>query len=99
MSIKFQVTESRDRSTSPLPNIQRALFKSDAKKATTSRKRSSRPSLEDDLRKASSSPLLGPENDKENELVPSRLSSKVSKSSISSPSMVEANRRSSRPSL
>jgi len=97
MSIKFQVTESRDRSTSPLPNIQRALFKSEAKKATTvqpSRKRSSRPSLEDDLRKASSSPLLGPENDKENELVPSRLSSKVSKSSISSPSMVEAGRRS-----
>eukprot|EP00092_Neocalanus_flemingeri_P041338 GFUD01045012.1.p1 GENE.GFUD01045012.1~~GFUD01045012.1.p1 ORF type:complete len:496 (+),score=109.92 GFUD01045012.1:65-1552(+) len=75
------------RSTSPLPNIQKALFQSCAPAVNKpTRKRSSRPSLEDDLKKASSSPLLGPDQDQENMFVPRRLSSKVSKSSCTSPS-------------
>jgi len=76
-----------ERSTSPIPNIQRALFKFEAPTASkSSRKRSSRPSLDDDLKKASSSPLLGPDHDKENFSVPRRMSRKVSKPSCSSPS-------------
>jgi len=84
---KSKVKMERDRSTSPLPNVHRALFKVEAATVSKStRKRSSRPSLEDDLKKVSSSPLLRPDQDKENFFVPRRLSSKVSKSSCPSPS-------------
>lgn len=61
----------RERSPSPVPNIQKALFKiepnmkSKEDKSCT-RKRSSRPSLEDDIKKVSNSPLLGPDDEKEN---------------------------------
>ena len=78
-----------ERSTSPIPNIQRALFKFEAPIAgKPNRKRSSRPSLDDDLKKASSSPLLGPDHDKENFSVPRRMSRKVFKSSCSSPTLI-----------
>ena len=88
---KSKVKMERDRSTSPLPNVHRALFKVEAATISKStRKRSSRPSLEDDLKKVSSSPLLRPDQDKENFFVPRRLSSKVSKSSCPSPSPNES---------
>ena len=51
-----------------MPDIQRALFKFEVttNMSNPSKKRSSRPSLEDDLKKISSSPLLGADYDKEN---------------------------------
>merc|ERR1712002_51612 len=71
-----------ERSTSPMPDIQRALFKFEVTNVSKlNKKRSSRPSLEDDLKKISSSPLLGADYDKENSPGNSILASKVQKSS------------------
>merc|ERR1711942_432413 len=72
-----------ERSTSPMPDIQRALFKFEVTTNVNkpSKKRSSRPSLEDDLKKISSSPLLGADHDKENSPGGSMLAPKVQKSS------------------
>ena len=66
-----------------MPDIQRALFKFEVTTNVSkpSKKRSSRPSLEDDLKKISSSPLLGADYDKENSPGGSILASKVQKSS------------------
>jgi len=71
-----------ERSISPMPDIHRALFKYEVtNQSKTGKKRSSRPSLEDDLKKVSSSPLLGADHDKENSPRGSMLASKVRKSS------------------
>eukprot|EP00091_Calanus_sinicus_P008076 TRINITY_DN19607_c0_g1_i1.p1 TRINITY_DN19607_c0_g1~~TRINITY_DN19607_c0_g1_i1.p1 ORF type:complete len:109 (+),score=4.30 TRINITY_DN19607_c0_g1_i1:58-384(+) len=77
-----------ERSTSPYPNIQRTLFQLEAppNDSKSNRKRSSRPRLQDDLKKASTSALLGPDHDKENLSIARRFSRKVSKSGCSSPS-------------
>merc|ERR1711936_1511331 len=72
-----------ERSTSPMPDIQRALFKYEViNMSKQGKKRSSRPSLEDDLKKVSSSPLLGADHDKENTPISSMLAFKVRKSNL-----------------
>jgi len=74
-----------ERSTSPMPNIQKALFKfevTEVPKKPPNKKRTSRPSLEDDLKKVSSSPLLGAQQNKENCHAARRPSSKGKKLSL-----------------